>query len=143
MDHVYLTQNSDPMPEHVTAQLRDFVAAGYVTLRAVPRPEFQAHFYFDCMQHHRHKHNWLAFIDVDEFIVLRKCAPQSLPHVRCVQRQRCCASARLVRVQPAACELSVLRAATCAAAALRAAHVRVGAVCGNSPLPSQRLHSLR
>ena len=80
VEHVYLTENSNPPPEDMVPQLQDFIDSGFLTFRAVARPEFQVMFYRDCMEHHRHKHNWMAFIDLDEFIVLRKCAlPRSRP----------------------------------------------------------------
>lgn len=76
MDHVYLTENSEDAS--LLPQLQDFISDGFLTFRTAPRPWFQQTIYLECMQQHRHKHNWMAFIDLDEFIVLRKCAPA--PH---------------------------------------------------------------
>ena len=78
MDHVYLYENSDPPPAHVSEQLIDFVASGFVTFEAVGKPASQLFIYHACATQHRHKQNWLAFLDIDEFIVLRRCAPWPL-----------------------------------------------------------------
>ena len=79
---MYLYENSDPPPAHVIDQLRDFVASGFVTFEAVGKPASQLYIYHACAVQHRHKHSWLTFIDIDEFIVLRKCGPRALPVLR-------------------------------------------------------------
>jgi hypothetical protein len=73
IDHIYLAENSEPAPEGMLPALQEFIDDGFITFRTAPKPEFQHSIYHDCMKEHRHKHNWMTFIDLDEFIVLRKC----------------------------------------------------------------------
>jgi hypothetical protein len=75
---VYLTENSDPPPKHLVEQLQDFIDEGFLTLESDGKKANQLNIYKRCMQQYRHLHNWLAFIDIDEFIVIRKCVSPSL-----------------------------------------------------------------
>ena len=73
----------------MVAQLQDFIESGFLTFEAIGKPDYQPFFYHACMQQYRHKHNWLAFIDLDEFIVLRKCASPALRTVAaCLRSHR-------------------------------------------------------
>ena len=74
MDHVYLTENSSPIPSHLAEQLQDFVDDGFLTLESDGKRANQLNIYKRCMEKYRQNHNWMAFIDIDEFIVIRKCA---------------------------------------------------------------------
>lgn len=64
--------------------MRDFVKAGFVTLRDDAAGMARTSVYRDCMIDHRHKYNWIAFIDTDEFIVIRKPCDPSFPISRIV-----------------------------------------------------------
>lgn len=55
--------------------VQDFIKDGFLTLTAAPRPANQPMIYRDCMDNHYDKVNWMAFIDVDEYIHMRRCAP--------------------------------------------------------------------
>ena len=83
VDHVYLFENgpedTEGAPRRVREQLRDFIEQGFVTLEAISHPYYQPFFYHQCAVRHRHKYSWMAFIDLDEFIILRKCAFRSFP----------------------------------------------------------------
>lgn len=75
VEHVYLTENrADPDPT-TAQQLRDFVSDGFVKYSHEPLPQAQMKIYYDCLAQHAHKHDWMAFFDVDEFLVLiSRCA---------------------------------------------------------------------
>lgn len=79
MNHVYLTENAaEPSPE-LQEQVRDFKDIGFLTYKVESRPQSQLKVYYDCMTEHQADHNWLAFFDVDEFLVLRSgCSPNTL-----------------------------------------------------------------
>jgi hypothetical protein len=68
-----LTENADTVPEQMRAQLQDFVDADVLTLEAEPMKGPQMTVYYNCMRANYRKYNWLAFIDIDEFLVLRRC----------------------------------------------------------------------
>jgi hypothetical protein len=81
VEHVYLAENSDPAPPNLQEQLQDFIDEGFVTFLANGMRVYQVHHYTHCMRNYYHKHNWMAFIDLDEFIVLRsKCVPSPLQY---------------------------------------------------------------
>ena len=72
VDHIYLVENSED--DSMLPEIQEFIDGGFVTFSNSPRPMFQQSIYLDCMEKNRHEHNWMAFLDLDEFIVLRKCA---------------------------------------------------------------------
>ena len=78
MDHVYLTENSDPIPSVLVEELQDLVDEGFLTLDSDGQKANQLPIYKRCMEKHRHKYNWMAFIDIDEYIVIRTCASHCL-----------------------------------------------------------------
>lgn len=85
VDHIYLTENGPAPAESFMAELQEFIDDGFITFRNDPKPSFQQTIYVDCMTQHRHKHNWMAFIDLDEFIVLRKCVPLTCSLLPCLR----------------------------------------------------------
>ena len=52
------------------AQVEDFVRSGFLTYTTEPMARSQLKVYYNCMSQHYDKHNWLAFVDIDEFLVL-------------------------------------------------------------------------
>eukprot|EP00892_Ulva_mutabilis_P012232 jgi/Ulvmu1/9381/UM051_0008.1 len=72
VEHIYLADTGDEPNAALPHQLRDFVKDGFVTLREDAGGKSRTAVYYDCMVDHRHKYNWIAFIDTDEFIVVRK-----------------------------------------------------------------------
>ena len=70
VQHVYLTENAaEPSPD-MLLQLADFVDSGFITYTTEGVARAQTKVYYDCMRQHYHKHNWLAFFDIDEYLVL-------------------------------------------------------------------------
>jgi hypothetical protein len=67
-------------------QLQEFIDDGFVTFRAAGRPDYQQTIYRDCMEKHAKDHNWMAFIDLDEFIVLRRYLLPPLQRAASVER---------------------------------------------------------
>jgi uncharacterized phage-like protein YoqJ len=74
VDHVFLTENSYPPPEGLQEQLQFLVDEGFLTLEFDGTKANQLNIYKRCMEEYRHTTNWMAFIDIDEYIVMRKCA---------------------------------------------------------------------
>lgn len=72
MDHVYLTENTYRPTPHMRGQLNDFVSEGFLTYEVDGTTGPQLKLYRRCMEQHYHKHNWLAFLDLDEILVLRE-----------------------------------------------------------------------
>lgn len=60
----------EPTPE-VLEQLKDFTDDGFVEYSNTGKGVYQLFWYRDCMDLHHHKHNWMAFIDMDEYIVIK------------------------------------------------------------------------
>jgi len=53
-------------------ELQPYIADGFVTYTHDGRPHAQIGVFKRCM--HNAKHNWMAFLDADEFLILReKC----------------------------------------------------------------------
>jgi hypothetical protein len=73
VEHIYLTENSLQAPEHMAEQLRDFVEEGFVTYDLEREPAAQVKIYYRCMRKAHTRYNWLAFFDVDEYLMLRRC----------------------------------------------------------------------
>jgi hypothetical protein len=77
VDHIHLSENAQKPDAHMAGQLRDFIRAGFVTYDAMPRERAQIVAFYNCMRMNYRHYNWLAFLDVDEFLVLRRCAPSA------------------------------------------------------------------
>ena len=79
---MYLTENSHARSEHLYSQLVDFVDQGFLTYSLESIPRGQTKVYYDCMSQHYHKHNWMMFFDMDEYLVLTgRCAAAAPPHI--------------------------------------------------------------
>ena len=79
MNHVYLTDNDSADGARLMAQLRREFPARYLTLRSDTVPHAQMRTYAWCAEERRTFHNWMAFFDLDEFLVLdSRCAFTSL-----------------------------------------------------------------
>lgn len=79
-DHIYVYDNDPAHP------LKDLALRypGRVTVTPFPGALKQLSSYYHFVVHFRHQHSWAAFIDVDEFIVLRQHA-----HIVDLLRQHC------------------------------------------------------
>eukprot|EP00892_Ulva_mutabilis_P000850 jgi/Ulvmu1/10766/UM068_0056.1 len=79
VDHVYLTENAAVRTPQMAEQLRDFEAEGFLAYNLEPIPRGQTKVYYDCMSQHYHKHNWMMFFDMDEYLILTGKPEQKLP----------------------------------------------------------------
>lgn len=71
---MYLSENAATPTTALRSQLNDFVQSGFLTYATEPMPRSQLKVYYNCMMNNYEKHNWLAFVDIDEFLVLMsKC----------------------------------------------------------------------
>ena len=70
VDHILLTENDSSKP--ILNDIQEFVDSGFVTYRVDNKPFNQMEAYLWCYEKYRHKFNWLAFFDADEFLVLRE-----------------------------------------------------------------------
>ena len=82
VDHVFLTDNEpDTTLQLVDApELQPFVESGFLTLDVNDKPHAQLAIYQQCLDDHPHDYNWMAFIDLDEYIMLR---PGCVRALRC------------------------------------------------------------
>jgi hypothetical protein len=81
VQHVYLTENSSGNFKEKARLLQPFVSARFLTLQQDRRPQAQLMVYHRCIRDHRSKHNWLAFFDIDEILIIReKCDPWLRAH---------------------------------------------------------------
>lgn len=75
MEHIYLTENNDGEQHSKRAAFQPLIDEGFLTLSFDPEPKAQLNVYQRCIDEHKTKHNWMAFFDMDEFLVIReKCA---------------------------------------------------------------------
>jgi Glycosyltransferase family 92 len=78
----YLYDNGSATP--VEEVLREYVAAGLVVVAPVAAQDVdpaQHIAYRQCIDMHGHKHLWLGFLDIDEFIVVNAGADEGILHV--------------------------------------------------------------
>ena len=138
VEHVYLTENSEAPTPHVRAEVDDFVEAGFLTYKTEPQPRSQIKVYYNCMAALHAQYNWIAFFDLDEFLILlpgcvsslaglprngiaaTSSTPDSKPHRQCRAPQRTsaehgCRHARLPYRLPGATPFTSARTA-CASA---------------------------
>jgi hypothetical protein len=75
---VYLTDNNSRDGERIMVQLGSEFSKTFLTLRSELSPHSQLKVYAWCAEEKRSQHNWMAFLDLDEFLVLqRRCAQPS------------------------------------------------------------------
>ena len=71
MDHIYLTENDNQLQPHMHEQLRDFIDEGFLTYNWDSTEGGQMKVVGDCVRNHYQDYDWLSFLDIDEFLVLR------------------------------------------------------------------------
>jgi Glycosyl transferase family 2 len=71
VEHIYLTENDDRPQQHMQEQLQDFIDEGFLTYNHESTPGGQLKVVGDCIRKHYLEYDWLSFLDVDEFLVLR------------------------------------------------------------------------
>lgn len=93
MDSFFIRENGDKCD--VRRVLEPYERLGILNFDLAPGPKYplQTNWYNQCARLAAVKHSWVAFIDVDEFmVVLNKCAP---PPLFCISiRQRSSQAAR-------------------------------------------------
>lgn len=75
VDSFYLRENGETCA--IAADLKPYQDAGILDLDVIPGPKHptQTNWYNECAKKASKKHSWVAFIDLDEFmIVVKKCA---------------------------------------------------------------------
>ena len=78
VEKIYLMENFETPTPHFVQQIQDFVDSGLVLHKFHGQKGYQTRWYHECMREHHSEHNWLAFLDVDEYIVLQdECEPAS------------------------------------------------------------------
>jgi Glycosyl transferase family 2 len=86
IDHVFLKDNGSRDYRRARAALTARFPASFLTLRSDTHAKAQLKAYAWCAETQREKYNWLAFFDVDEYLVFRGSAapadPASPPDVR-------------------------------------------------------------
>jgi hypothetical protein len=75
VDRVFLTENAaDPEMELVgSPALEKFIKDGFLHLETEAQPYAQIKVYDKCIREQRQNYNWIAFFDLDEFLVVREC----------------------------------------------------------------------
>jgi hypothetical protein len=94
VDRVFLTENApEPGTELVNSPvLEKFVKEGFLKLASEPKPHAQTPVYGKCIREQWLNFNWIAFFDMDEFLVVRECAalacrlPQGCDQCRIVSK---------------------------------------------------------
>jgi hypothetical protein len=89
VDHIFLTDNNSTGGQEAREQLAAAFPSSFLSLNSEMEPRAQLKVYAWCAEEHRVSYNWIAFLDVDEYIVLRgRCACSAQANVR-VTVHRC------------------------------------------------------
>ena len=70
VDHVFLFDN-DSNNKTILQQLRGEFSRHYLTISEVSQPHAQLPVYAQCIEEQRAHFNWIAFFDLDEYLVIR------------------------------------------------------------------------
>lgn len=91
VDHVYIVDN-DSAPEYrIQPGLQDWVDSGFVTLHSMPGKQKQVRSYRLCDKLHRSQHNWMMYLDADEYLHIRdKYALKTLDCLACTLSMLVC-----------------------------------------------------
>ena len=72
-NHIFIYDNNDVNGEKVEDVIIEYVNQGFITIinyRGYSAPQMNS--YFDCYKRNNLIYDWLAFFDVDEFLILKK-----------------------------------------------------------------------
>lgn len=72
VDHIFLTENRESPSKTLLPQLKDFIDSGFLTHIVEPMRKAQMKSFYDCAKANSEDYDWLAFFDVDEFLLLRR-----------------------------------------------------------------------
>ena len=79
VDQIFIKENAESVPPATLARLQPLIDEGFLYLSPLPGPKhpLQNRWYNRCSKPDlAGSHSWVAFIDLDEFmVVLDKCAP--------------------------------------------------------------------
>eukprot|EP00892_Ulva_mutabilis_P011573 jgi/Ulvmu1/8789/UM048_0044.1 len=100
VEHVYLTENANTASLEMQNSLGDFISQGFITYSHEPDKNAQLKVYHDCMRQHYNKHGWLAFFDLDEYLVLLRRPEQKLADFLDVYREHAGLAVHWVLVGP-------------------------------------------
>jgi hypothetical protein len=68
-------ENVDTPTDHLMEQISDFLQDGFVEYSNKGTSVYQLIYYRECMDKYHHLHNWMTFIDLDEYIIIKdRCA---------------------------------------------------------------------
>lgn len=70
VEHFYLYNNNSS--DNCLEVLKPYIEKGFVTLTDWPKNQAQLEAYEDCIEKYSRDTNWIGFIDIDEFIMLRE-----------------------------------------------------------------------
>ena len=70
MDHVFLFDNGSA-DKSISRQLRPHFSRQFVTFADEDLPRAQLKVYAECMEERRARYNWIAFLDLDEYLIVR------------------------------------------------------------------------
>lgn len=97
MDHIFLTDNNSEGGGALLEGLAGMFSSTFLTLRTDTYEHAQLKTYAWCAEEHRHSFNWMAFLDMDEFLIVHSgCA------ALCPTSTRLCACAATIP-HPMAC----------------------------------------
>ena len=85
VDHIFLTDNNSTGGQEARERLAAAFPSSFLSLHSEMEARAQLKVYAWCAEEHRASYNWMAFIDVDEFIVLRG---RYAPLYRCFSEER-------------------------------------------------------
>lgn len=71
VDHVFLTDNDSKDSNSIENTLKNAFPSDFLTFRTEQTPKAQLKAYAWCASEHREDFNWMAFFDVDEYLLLR------------------------------------------------------------------------
>eukprot|EP00892_Ulva_mutabilis_P011734 jgi/Ulvmu1/8933/UM005_0024.1 len=71
VEHIFLTDNLSDDGDQLLAQLKELFPPEFLTLRTEGYERAQLKTYAWCVEEHRHRFNWMAFLDMDEFLVVQ------------------------------------------------------------------------
>jgi hypothetical protein len=71
VDHVFLTDNNSKDAKGIITTLTTTFPSEFLTIIEERRPKAQLKAYAWCAEEQRMHYNWIAFFDMDEFLVLR------------------------------------------------------------------------
>jgi len=78
VDHVFLAENAEVVPERLAGRLQALADEGFLYLTTLPGPKhpLQNRWYNRCSKPDMAgDHSWVAFLDLDEYlVVLEECA---------------------------------------------------------------------